>query len=128
MILSKRMQMVVDLLPKHCKVADVGCDHGFVSIYLCENEISTGVIAMDVNEGPLKRAREHILEHHLQDKIEIRQNMSPNCSGMWEDAWYMEEGYLDTSKGEYMIYKNAYHYNIFVIYYINSFYKYFFIN
>ena len=72
MILSKRMQMVVDLLPKHCRVADVGCDHGFVSIYLCENEISTGVIAMDVNEGPLKRAREHILEHHLQDKIEIR--------------------------------------------------------
>lgn len=72
MVLSKRMQMVVDLLPKQCRVADVGCDHGFVSIYLCENHISTKVIAMDVNEGPLMRAKEHIIEHQLQDKIEVR--------------------------------------------------------
>ena len=72
MILSKRMQMVVNLLPKGLPVADVGCDHGFVSIYLVENNMSERVIAMDVNQGPLSRAKKHIEEHHLQEKIELR--------------------------------------------------------
>lgn len=72
MILSKRMQMVVDLLPKGLVVADVGCDHGFVSIYLVENKISPKVIAMDVNAGPLSRAEEHIKEYHLEKQIQLR--------------------------------------------------------
>ena len=70
--LSKRMQMVADLLPGGWTVADVGCDHGFVSIYLAERDIVPGVIAMDVNEGPLQRAETHVREHHLEDRIEIR--------------------------------------------------------
>ena len=71
-LLSKRMQMVSDLVTRGGVLADIGCDHGFVSIYLIEKGICPKVIAMDVNEGPLLRAREHIEERGLTEYIDIR--------------------------------------------------------
>ena len=38
------------------RVADVGCDHGYLSIHLLKNNIAGSVIASDINEGPLKSA------------------------------------------------------------------------
>ena len=70
--LSRRLQAVADMVKKGNVVCDVGCDHGFVSIYLVKNGISPRVIAMDVNEGPLRAAREHIGEYLLTDYIETR--------------------------------------------------------
>lgn len=70
--LSKRLQAVANMVPRDHRVCDVGCDHGFVSIYLVEQGISSQVLALDVNEGPLQRAREHINERNLSDYIEIR--------------------------------------------------------
>ena len=71
-LLSKRMQMVANMVTKGSVAADIGCDHGFVSIYLVEQGICPKVIAMDVNEGPLLRAKEHVLERGLHEKIDIR--------------------------------------------------------
>ena len=71
-VLSERMQMVADMVGKGNVLADIGCDHGFVSIYLVENGICPRVIAMDVNEGPLFRAKEHIEERGLASYIEVR--------------------------------------------------------
>ncbi len=53
-------------------VADIGCDHGFTSIYLMEKKLAKGVIAMDINKEPLKRAKEHILEHGMERYIDTR--------------------------------------------------------
>lgn len=53
-------------------VVDVGCDHGFVSIYLVQKGISPRVLAMDVRKGPLSRAQEHVAEYGLEDYIETR--------------------------------------------------------
>jgi tRNA (adenine22-N1)-methyltransferase len=53
-------------------VADIGCDHGFVSIYLMESGKAISCLAMDVNQGPLMRAQEHIREHQLSTYIETR--------------------------------------------------------
>ena len=50
----------------------MGCDHGFVPIYLIEQGISPGVLAMDVRSGPLNAAKEHIAEHGLENVIETR--------------------------------------------------------
>ena len=72
MELSKRLQAVADLLDCHEKIADIGCDHGFVSIYLIENKKASWCLAMDVNSGPLERAREHVLEKRLSTYIETR--------------------------------------------------------
>ena len=71
-VLSERMQMVADMISKGTVLADIGCDHGFVSIYLVENGICPKVIAMDVNEGPLLRAKEHIKERDLTSYIDVR--------------------------------------------------------
>ena len=71
-ILSGRMQMVADMVSKGNVLADIGCDHGVVSIYLLEKGICPKVIAMDVNEGPLLRAKEHIEERGLSSYIDVR--------------------------------------------------------
>lgn len=72
MELSKRMQAVADLVTVGNKVADIGTDHAYIPIYLIEENKSPAVIAMDINEGPLKIAESHIKENRFQDKIEVR--------------------------------------------------------
>ena len=72
MELSNRLQAVADLLDYHEAIADIGCDHGFVSIYLIESKKESKVLAMDVNKGPLERAREHVAEKRLSTYIETR--------------------------------------------------------
>ena len=72
MELSKRLQAVADLVSEGLVVADVGTDHGYIPIYLIETKKSPKAFAMDVNKGPLLRAREHIAEHGLDACIETR--------------------------------------------------------
>lgn len=70
--LSKRLQAVVDLVTKGERVADIGCDHAYISIYMIEQNIASKVIAMDVNKGPLERAKENIQKSHFERQIETR--------------------------------------------------------
>ena len=35
------------------RVADIGCDHGYLSIHLLTNGIAQSCIASDINEQPL---------------------------------------------------------------------------
>ena len=70
--LTKRMKCIADMVTPGKSVADIGCDHGYVSIYLVEEGIADRVYAMDVAEGPLGNARESIAERGLSDKIEAR--------------------------------------------------------
>ena len=93
-LLSKRMQMVANMATPGNVLADIGCDHGFVSIYLVENKICPKVIAMDVNEGPLLRAKEHIEERGLAEYIDIRLS-----DGMEKLALEEAEGVLAAGMG-----------------------------
>lgn len=83
MELSKRLQAVADLVSPGLTVADVGTDHGYIPIYLTLTGKSPKVIAMDIKEGPLQRAKDHIAAYDLQDKIETRlsngvERLAPN--------------------------------------------------
>ena len=60
LVLTKRLQSVADMVTLGNRVCDVGCDHGYVSIYLVKNEISPSAIAMDVRPGPLSQAEKNI--------------------------------------------------------------------
>lgn len=53
-------------------LADVGTDHAYVPIALVQQEKIPRAIAMDINRGPLQRAREHISACRLEDYIETR--------------------------------------------------------
>ena len=66
------MTAVAALVPTGTCVADVGTDHGYVPIFLVEQGIVGKAVAMDVNRGPLERARIHITEKGLSDRIETR--------------------------------------------------------
>ncbi len=70
--LSLRLQAVADMVTRGSRVCDVGCDHGYVPIYLVGHGISPGAVAMDNKEGPLQRAREHVSRAGLRDYIELR--------------------------------------------------------
>ncbi len=70
--LSARMQALADMVSRDRTVCDVGCDHGWVSIYLVQQGIATKVFAMDVGIGPLERAKEHIRSYNLESYIETR--------------------------------------------------------
>lgn len=72
MELSKRLYAVAGLVTEGASVADIGTDHGYVPIYLVESGIASKVIALDVNQGPLNRARMHIVGHGLGERIETR--------------------------------------------------------
>ena len=71
-VLSERLRAVASMVAPGVRVCDVGCDHGFVSIWLVECRISPCVLAMDVREGPLGAARKHVTERGLQSRIETR--------------------------------------------------------
>lgn len=72
MKLSQRLEAVAAFVPRGSRVADVGTDHGYVPIWLVEQGIAESAIAMDVRKGPLTRAREHIVQHKLENRIETR--------------------------------------------------------
>lgn len=72
MELSKRLQAVADLVTACSRVADIGTDHAYIPIALVKAGRIPGAVAMDVNAGPLERARIHVAENHLEEKIELR--------------------------------------------------------
>ena len=74
MLISQRLKAVAESVTVGNRVADVGCDHAYISIYLIENNISPFVIAMDVNKGPLQRAHDNIVKYGCQGLINIRRS------------------------------------------------------
>ena len=72
MQLSKRLQALADLVSQDHVLADVGCDHGYIPVFLIQNQRIPKAIAMDIGEGPLKRAQENIRSYGLEGYIETR--------------------------------------------------------
>ena len=72
MRLSERMHMVADMVSKGRVLADIGCDHGYLSVWLVREKTVKRAIAMDVRKGPLERAEESIRFFHQQERIETR--------------------------------------------------------
>ncbi|MDE7427736.1 MAG: class I SAM-dependent methyltransferase, partial [Lachnospiraceae bacterium] len=72
MTLSERLRTVAGMVTRGNVVCDVGCDHGFTAIYLVQQGISPRALAMDLREGPLSAAGEHIAAYGLGERIETR--------------------------------------------------------
>lgn len=70
--LSKRLSAIAGLVPNADSLADIGCDHGLLAIYLVKNGIVNRALATDVGMGPLKHAKDNIKAFCLTDKIETR--------------------------------------------------------
>lgn len=72
MELSGRLQAVASLVTAGHRVVDIGTDHAYIPIYLVRKGLADSAIAMDINEGPLKRAKEHVKESGMEGKIGLR--------------------------------------------------------
>jgi len=67
--LSSRLLACCDFVNKGDRVADVGCDHGYLSIHLLQSGIASSVIASDVAEGPLQSAMRNARKYGVANKI-----------------------------------------------------------
>lgn len=71
-VLSERLRAVAGMVTVGNRVCDVGCDHGFVPIWLVQQAKSPRALAMDLREGPLRAAGEHVAAYGLTGQIETR--------------------------------------------------------
>ena len=67
--LSKRLEAACKFVNPNDRVADIGCDHGYLGIYLLKNHIASQVIASDINEGPLNAAVFNAEKYGVRDKM-----------------------------------------------------------
>ncbi len=67
--LSPRLLACCDFIRPGDRVADVGCDHGYLGIYLLSKGIAGKVIASDINEAPLQSAVINSEKFGVRDKI-----------------------------------------------------------
>lgn len=72
MQLSLRLSAIADMVTEGNRLVDVGCDHGYLPVYLVLHHKIPGAIAMDVRKGPLSRAQEHLEAYGLGEYIETR--------------------------------------------------------
>ena len=70
--ISNRLCTAASLVSEGDRLADVGTDHGYVPIYLLQQKRIPSAIAMDINRGPLERAKEHIRLYGLEKYIQTR--------------------------------------------------------
>ena len=67
--LSKRLSACCNFITPGDRVADIGCDHGYLGIHLLTEGIAASVIAADVNEGPLQSAMRNAVKFGVRDKM-----------------------------------------------------------
>ncbi len=58
--ISKRLHLIASMIDKGSIIADVGCDHALLDIYLSKNGLVKKAIACDVAPGPLKEAIKNV--------------------------------------------------------------------
>lgn len=67
--LSSRLAACCSFVAPGDRVADIGCDHGYLGIYLLTKGIAKSVIAADINEGPLQSAVRNSEKFGVRDKM-----------------------------------------------------------
>lgn len=55
--LQPRLQLLADMVPEGCRLADVGTDHGYLPVYLLQRRRIRGAVAADIGAEPLAHAR-----------------------------------------------------------------------
>ena len=71
MELTPRLALAAKLAAGGTVIADVGCDHAYLSIYLAGQDPACRLLASDLREGPLQRARENVAAAGLGDRIAL---------------------------------------------------------
>lgn len=70
--LSDRLQCIANQMEKGETMADIGTDHGFLPLYLWEQQISPKIILTDVSSGSLAKARDCCENHYPDVTFDLR--------------------------------------------------------
>lgn len=66
--ISNRLLLCAEFVPRGSRAADIGTDHGYLSIYLLREGICPFVTAADLREQPLQKARENAARFGVSEK------------------------------------------------------------
>ena len=69
--ISGRLLACCNFINPGDRVADIGCDHGYLGIYLLKNGIAKHVIAADINPMPLRSAMANAEKYGTKDDMEF---------------------------------------------------------
>ena len=108
-MISVRLEAIKRHVQKGLVIADIGCDHAFLSIDLMKEGIAKKVYACDIAKGPLSIAKDHIrrfgYEHEIQTIVSDGIEKVPNdtqgiiIAGMGgKTAIYILESELEKAK------------------------------
>lgn len=67
--LDQRLQTLAGYIRPNAVVADIGCDHGYLAVYLAQTGAARRVYASDLNALPLRRAQETVALHNVQESV-----------------------------------------------------------
>ena len=67
--ISERLLACCDFVSKGDRVADIGCDHGYLGIHLLTNCIASHMIESDVAPGPLDSARRNAAKYGVESAM-----------------------------------------------------------
>lgn len=70
--LDNRLRLCAEFVRKGARVADIGTDHAYLPVWLCQCGISPCAIAADINPEPLSRGALTITEAGLENRITAR--------------------------------------------------------
>ena len=94
--ISDRLLACAAFIAPGDRVADIGCDHGYLAIHALTTGLASSVIAADIGEGPLQSALHNSVKYGVRDKIEFylsdgvrnipRDFNSLVCAGMGGDT------------------------------------------
>ena len=67
--ISKRLLCCAAMVPHGARVADIGCDHGYLGIWLLTEGIASYVAACDLREKPLEKAKSNAVSFGTAEKM-----------------------------------------------------------
>ena len=82
--ISNRLLLCAEFVPRGSRAADIGTDHGYLSIYLLREGICPFVTAADLREQPLQKARENAARFGVSEKMQFF--LSDGLQGIPPDA------------------------------------------
>jgi len=69
MKLSKRLEAIASFIESKDSVCDVGCDHGYLDIYLAINKKNKTIIATDISKNVINTTKENLKKYDVFDNI-----------------------------------------------------------
>ena len=72
MKLSGRLLAIAEMVPQVDTVADIGCDHGKLAVWLVQNGRARRAVCGDISAPSLEKARKKAAEEGLADRISAR--------------------------------------------------------